>query len=72
MIAVYVCRDPEEAWIRSLIEEQEREFAEHERERDRETELEMARAEVYGDAECPWPWYADAPCEVQEPEVFGP
>jgi hypothetical protein len=36
------------------------------------TEDELARAFVYGESDVPWPWYADAPCEVQEPEVFGP
>lgn len=40
-------------------------------ESDERREHTLARAEVFGEAECPWPWYADRPYEVQEPEVIG-
>ena len=39
-------------------------------ERDQQTEQQLAREHVLGDLDCPWPWYADPPSDVQEPEVF--
>jgi hypothetical protein len=44
--------------------------ARHHLEADQAREIELRRAHVAGEAECPWPWYADPPIEIQEPEVF--
>lgn len=71
-MGLHICEDPEAAWIRSCVEEQDAQQREWERLEDVETERAMARAEVLGEAEAPWPWYADPPCEVQEPETVPP
>lgn len=71
-LQVFICRDPEAAWIEEQWREAQRQQAEWQLEEDLETEHQLARDYVCGCSECPWPWYADEPCEMQEPEVFGP
>jgi len=46
-----------------LVEKAERE---HNLEADLEHEHKLGRAWLLGDSDCPWPWYADRPYEVQE------
>lgn len=72
---MFVCNDMEEAWIASICAQGEREMAEWERQEDIDREQEL-RTEFFEDLEGgsidpdDWPWYADAPYEVQLPEVF--
>ena len=41
-------------------------------EQDLAHEEELARQHVYDELDCPWPWYANDPNVVIEPQVFGP
>ena len=47
-------------------EEEEQYNLEH----DQRQEEKLARQHVLGELDCPWPWYADAPFEVQEREII--
>jgi hypothetical protein len=51
----------------AMMEEQRLEY---ELDQDLKTERKLARKYVLGEADCPWPWYADAPIEVQKPEII--
>ncbi len=51
--------------------EVEKERIQHNREQDIRLESEMGREHVLF-LEDEWPWYADRPYDVQDPEVFGP
>lgn len=67
---IFTCNDMEAAWIASICAQQEREMAEWERDEDLDHEEQLAREAVDdGEVEA-WPWYADAPLEVEEPEVI--
>ena len=70
-IQIFICNphDAEERWMKSQYLEG---LARHELEQDHQREDELARA-YFADALPPgleWPWYADRPWEVQEPEVI--
>lgn len=70
---VIVCTmgdDWEERFAMACGAEQES-WEEYNLKEDQEHEARLAKAHAYGDLECPWPWYADKPYEVQEPEVIG-
>jgi hypothetical protein len=43
----------------------------HDLTQDLATETELAREHVLDESDCPWPWYADAAYEIEEPEVIG-
>jgi hypothetical protein len=43
---------------------------EHDLNCDKDLEAKMARAHALGEGECPWPEYADAAIEIQEPEII--
>lgn len=47
----------------------EQERAEHELAADLDHEEWLGHEHVQGSGDCPWPWYADAPYEVIEPEI---
>ncbi len=66
---ICICCDPWEGYVRWLVEQNELDRLEWDREQDVEHEAELARAEAYGESDCPWPWYADPPIEVQEPVI---
>lgn len=44
--------------------------SEHDLEQDLACEDRLARNHVNEDSDLPWPWYADEPCDVEEPEVI--
>lgn len=67
---IFSCWDPEESFIRSMVALSEAEFQADEVERDKETEFELGRAEVLEEAECPWPFYADEPREIEKREII--
>lgn len=69
MIQVFIC-DPYRALLLQLQLDNARQRAAEELEVDQERERVLARREVLGRGECPWPWYADAPLAIEEPEVF--
>ncbi len=74
MIQLWTCKFTEhdlESWTTSAetLWLMEQEQLENDLETDVEIERQMARAEVVGDAECPWPWYADDPCVVIVPHI---
>jgi len=70
-VTIWFCR-PWESYIASLEAQCEQVEREYDLEQDIETEEQMAIAHAYGEGECPWPWYADDPIEVQRPQVFIP
>jgi hypothetical protein len=69
-ITIRFC-NPWESFIADLMANSERACEEYELEQDLKTETDLAVQHAYGELDCPWPWYADAPIEVQEPEVFS-
>ena len=72
-IQVIFCpRDLEERWFVHLAAEYELEHAQWEIEQDIDHEQSLALQHVYGELDEPWPWYADEPCVVVKPQVFGP
>ncbi len=48
----------------------EREERRHNFEQDTEQEQLLARQHAFGEADCPWPWYADEPSETEQPEII--
>ena len=68
-VTIHFC-NPWESFIADIIEASERAADEYDLEQDQETEATLARQHAVSDLDCPWPWYADAPTEVQEPEVI--
>ena len=68
MLTLFVCNDMEEAWIASICAQQEREMAQWEIDEDLDHEEQLAREAVEDDETESWPWYADVPLEVVEPE----
>lgn len=54
------------------LEEIRAEEIEYHREADMVHEEELAWAFVHGELDMDWPWYADEPCDIQHPQVFGP
>lgn len=57
-----------ESTAQAIMEEQRREY---ELAADLDHELRLARDHLDGD-EVPWPWYADPPSIVEQPQVFEP
>ncbi len=55
------------AAMSALMEEQERE---HYLEADKAEDAALGREHALGQLDCPWPWYAESPVEVMEPEVL--
>ncbi len=74
-VQCYQCHPECEIWFPYCIHDWDEEMQAKEREyhlqEDLLTEDELARAYIYGESDVPWPWYADAPCIVLEPEVFS-
>lgn len=48
----------------------EQDRAEHELQADLDHEERLARDYVLGNTDVPWPWYADDPCCIEEPEII--
>lgn len=69
MIQVFCC-NPWESVIAEIKADNERDRAELELSEDLDTENDLARKHALGELECPWPWYADTPTEVQKPEII--
>jgi hypothetical protein len=70
MFTMFVCRgDFEQQWIESLCAEGDRQQAELECQEDLDREEALALEHAYADDPDDWPWYADAPIEIVEPEV---
>jgi hypothetical protein len=70
-LVIFVC-DPWESYIRSLMADGDRQEIEWNRDEDLEREAQLAAEFVEEpDAGEDWPWYADLPYEVCEPQVFG-
>jgi hypothetical protein len=69
---LFVCQasDMEQAWIESLCAQGDREQEEYERQEDLDREEELALEHAYDDEPSDWPWYADAPIEVEHGEVI--
>lgn len=55
------------AYLDALMEAEERWYN---LEKDLALEEKLARQHVLGELDCPWPWYADEPCIIQEPQIF--
>jgi len=70
MLTFFCCNDMEEAWIAGICADQEREQAEWERQEDVDHEAELALECVEDDDIDSWPWYADSPHDIQEPQIF--
>lgn len=70
MFTLFVCNDMEAAWIAQLCADGEREMAEWERLEDVEHEERLARETIEDDETDAWPAYADAPFELEEPEII--
>ena len=74
-VAAFVCRIPEETLetygMAPTKYEMEQGRIMHNKEQDMRREAELADEHIACLVD-DWPWYADSPCEVQEPEVFGP
>ena len=70
MITYFCCNDMEAAWIAGICAQQEREQEEWERQEDLDHEEQLSRECIEDDAIHEWPHYADAPCEIEEPEIF--
>lgn len=64
---VWFCTPDPEAWAER---EAELHRLEHELEADKDNEVRLGRLHVLGELDCPWPWYAEDPWVVQDPEVF--
>jgi hypothetical protein len=65
LITIIQC-NPWASFMRWLEYQTELDYAEYQLSEDRRTERELADLEMSGQAECPWPWYADRPYEVFE------
>lgn len=66
---IFTCNDMEEAWVAQLCADSDREQDEMERQEDLDNEELIAHDAVdQGEVES-WPWYTDAPLEVEDPEV---
>lgn len=71
MITFFCCTgDFEQAWIASLVAQGDREQEEEERQEDLDREEELALEHAYDEEPGEWPWYADAPTEVEPGEVI--
>jgi hypothetical protein len=70
MLTIFTCNDMEAAWIAQICADGEYEMAEWERQEDLDHEEQLARDAVEDDATDVWPWYADAPLEVEESEII--
>jgi hypothetical protein len=71
-LTIFLC-DPEAAYIRQLSDDMDRQELERDREADVEHERELAAEFLDPEAgEDDWPWYADLPYEICEPQVFTP
>lgn len=73
MTSYFSCGDRtisvEDMWLAQLTADSEQEHAAWERDEDLDHEEQLAREAVdCGEVES-WPTYADAPCEVEEPEI---
>lgn len=69
MMMFFVCNDMEQAWIAQVCADGEREMLEWDRGEDLDREEQLARESVDDGEVDAWPWYADAPCEVVDPEI---
>lgn len=74
---VWVCQISDETFetygMAPTPQEMRQEFLEYEREQDWYQEQRLVEQFVEGLDVCPdWPFYADDPFIVQEPQVFGP
>lgn len=73
MTTLWIC-NPEAALHAQLTADTDRAWREYERDEDLAHEETLAReqADEYGDESdgCPWPDYAEAPCEIAEPEII--
>lgn len=67
---IFTCNDMEEAWIAQLCIDSDYERDEMERQEDLDNEELLAHVAVDRDEVELWPWYADAPLEVEDPEVI--
>lgn len=69
MVTVFRC-DPWERYIEQLVEQGEAEQHQADLEADLEHEHFLARQWINGEGGRPWPWYADRPYEIVEPEII--
>jgi hypothetical protein len=69
MTSFFFC-DPEQTMLDELKRESERDWLQWNHEQDLARERELATRYMDGNEECPWPWYADKPFEVVEPEII--
>lgn len=70
-VTFFACNNIEESWIASICAQGEREMEQWERDEDRDHEEQLARDAVADDEIELWPWYADAPHDVEEPEIIA-
>lgn len=67
---VFMCDDIEGRYFAQVSAESDRRQLEMERQEDQDHEEELARQCVDDDDIDTWPWYADAPCEEVQSEIF--
>lgn len=69
-ITIFVCNGNfEDQWIASLCADGDRQQAEYERQEDLDREGELAIEHAYADEPDEWPWYADAPHEMEACDI---